>query len=115
MEALASASLWAARGCEADFRTKLQAVCYKDARKEKKTEALNIPILEDILRRQSTHSIENISQDVFQSPLCGREDYQSDPNACKRAGMRSTDCARAAKNTDFDHHRVPVILTMKEA
>lgn len=104
--------MWAARGCEADFRTKLQAVCYKEARKEKNRGSSYSYFGRH--SKKTEHSTENLSQNVFQSPLHGHEDYQSDPNACKQSGMRSTYCAQAAKNTDLDHW-VPVILTLKEA
>ena len=52
--------------------------------KEKKKEAINIPILENILGR---HSTENSPQNVFQSLLSELENHQT---ACKQSGVRNT-------------------------
>ena len=53
-------------------------------KEKKKKEAINIPILENILGR---HSTENSPQNVFQSLLSELENHQT---ACKQSGVRNT-------------------------
>lgn len=72
------------KGCDADFRTKLQKCVMEMLDKEKKKEAINIPVLENILGR---HSTENSPQNVFQSLLSELEDHQT---TCKQLGVRNT-------------------------
>lgn len=52
--------------------------------KEKKKEAINILILENILGK---HSTENSPQNGFQSLLSELENHQT---ACKQSGVRNT-------------------------
>lgn len=75
--------MWGTRAVTPTLEQNYKSVLWRCLIRKKK-EAINIPVLENILGR---HSTENSPQNVFQSLLSELEDHQT---ACKQLGVRNT-------------------------